>query len=121
MEQGTGTGKYEKLLMRCKGLEPVPTAVAHPCEVSALTGAIDAAQLGLILPVLVGPSATIASTAERPGIAIGKFKIIDAPHSHGAAQKAVELLREGKVELLMKGSLHTDALMGVVVAREGGL
>jgi phosphate acetyltransferase len=121
MEQGTGTGKYEKLLMRCKGLEPVPTAVAHPCEVSALTGAIEAAQLGLILPVLVGPSAKIASTAERAGIDISKFKIIDAPHSHGAAQKAVELLREGKAELLMKGSLHTDELMGVVVAREGGL
>jgi phosphotransacetylase len=121
MEQGTGTGKYEKLLMRCKGLEPVPTAVAHPCEVSALTGAIEAAQLGLILPVLVGPSAKIASTAERAGIDIGKFKIIDAPHSHGAAHKAVELLREGKAELLMKGSLHTDELMGVVVAREGGL
>ena len=121
MEQGTGTGKYEKLLMRCKGLEPVPTAVAHPCEVSALTGAIEAAQLGLILPVLVGPSAKIVSTAECAGIDISKFQIVDAPHSHGAAQKAVELLREGKAELLMKGSLHTDELMGAVVAREGGL
>jgi phosphotransacetylase len=121
MEQGTGTGKYEKLLMRCKGLEPVPTAVAHPCEVSALTGAIEAAQLGLILPVLVGPSTKILSTAESAGIDISKFQIIDAPHSHGAAQKAVELLREGKAELLMKGSLHTDELMGAVVAREGGL
>lgn len=121
MEQGTGTGKYEKLLMRCKGLEPVPTAVAHPCEVSALTGAIEAAQLGLILPVLVGPSAKIAATAESAGIDVSKFQIIDAPHSNGAAQKAVELLREGKAELLMKGSLHTDELMGAVVAREGGL
>lgn len=121
MEQGTGTGKYEKLLMRCKGLEPVPTAVAHPCEVSALTGAIEAAQLGLILPILVGPRARIASTAESAGIDVSKFQIIDAPHSHGAAQKAVELLREGKAELLMKGSLHTDELMGAVVAREGGL
>jgi phosphotransacetylase len=121
MEQGTGTGKYEKLLMRCKGLEPVPTAVAHPCEVSALTGAIEAAQLGLILPVFVGPRVKIASTAESAGFDISKFQVIDAPHSHGAAQKAVELLREGKTELLMKGSLHTDELMSAVVAREGGL
>jgi phosphotransacetylase len=121
MEQGTGTGKYEKLLMRCKGLEPVSTAVAHPCEVSALTGAIEAAQLGLILPVFVGPRAKIASTAESAGFDISKFQVIDAPHSHGAAQKAVELLREGKTELLMKGSLHTDELMSAVVAREGGL
>ena len=107
--------------MRCKGLEPVLTAVAHPCEVSALTGAIEAAQLGLIVPIFVGPNAKIAATAESAGFDISKFQVIDAPHSHGAAQKAVQLLREGKAELLMKGSLHTDELMAAVVAREGGL
>jgi phosphotransacetylase len=121
MAQGTGTGKYEKLLMRCKGLAPVPTAVAHPCEASALAGAIEAAQLGLILPVLVGPSAKIASTAESAGIDISNFQVVDAPHSVTAAEKAVELIREGKAELLMKGSLHTDELMRAVVAREKGL
>jgi phosphotransacetylase len=121
MKQATGTGKYEKLLERCKSLEPIPTAVAYPCEASALAGAVEAAQLGLIVPILVGPIAAIEATAESAGVDIGGFQIVDVPDSHAAATAAVRLIREDKAELLMKGSLHTDELMAAVVAREGGL
>lgn len=117
----TGTGKYEQLLVKCKSLVPIATAVAHPCEPSALSGAVEAADHGLILPVLVGPRGKIEATAESAGIDIRNFEIVDTPHSHASAAKAVELLREAKAELLMKGSLHTDELMAAVVSREGGL
>ena len=78
----TGTGKYGRLLDRCKGLEPVPTAVAHPCDASSLNGAIEAAEHGLIVPILVGPSGKITATAKASGIDLSKFRIVDAPHSH---------------------------------------
>jgi phosphotransacetylase len=117
----TGTGKYERLLERCASLEPIPTAVAHPCEATALAGAVEAAEKGLIVPILVGPSAKIKATAESAGIDIGGLEIVDVPHSHAAATRAVELVREGRVEILMKGSLHTDELMSAIVARDGGL
>jgi phosphotransacetylase len=121
MNQETGTGKYEALLVRCKKLEPVPTAVAHPCEATALSGAVEASKKGLIVPLLVGPAAKIAAIAKSEGIDLGSLQVVDAPHSNASAAKAVELVREGKAELLMKGSLHTDELMAAVVAREGGL
>jgi phosphotransacetylase len=117
----TGTGKYEQLLERCRSLSPVATAVAHPCEASALAGPMEAAAKGLITPILVGPAAKIAEVARAEGIALGATPIIDVPHSHAAAAKAVELVRSGQAELLMKGSLHTDELLGAVVARETGL
>jgi phosphate acetyltransferase len=115
------SGKYEQLLARCKPLAPVPTAVVHPCEVTALTGAVEAAAAGLIRPIYVGPAARIAEVASKGGINLGSAEVVDAPHSHGAAAQAVALVREGKAELLMKGSLHTDELLGAVVARESGL
>ena len=121
MTRTTGTGKYEQLLVRCENLEPVPTAVAHPCEATALSGAVEAFKQGLIVPLLVGPAASIAKTAASAGIDLGNLEIIDVPHSHAAAEKAVALIREGRAEILMKGSLHTDELMGAVVSREGGL
>jgi phosphate acetyltransferase len=121
MNRETGTGKYELLLTRCRSLEPVPTAVAHPCEESALAGAMEAAAKGLIVPVLVGPTDKIQEVAKAAGIDLGRTRIVDAPHSHASAAKAVELVRQGEVELLMKGSLHTDELLGAVVARETGL
>jgi len=120
-ERQTGTGKYEQLLERCKSLEPIPTAVAHPCDETSLSGAVEAASKGLIVPILVGPREKIQSVASSAGINLAKFQIVDAPHSHASAAKAVELLREAKAELLMKGSLHTDELMGAVVSRDGGL
>ena len=121
MHAATGTGKYERLLARCEGLAPVPTAVAHPCEATALEGAVEAAQKGLIAPLLVGPAAKIAETAASSGIDLSNLPIVDVPHSHASATKAVELIREGKAEILMKGSLHTDELMSAIVSREGGL
>ncbi|HUL67411.1 MAG TPA: bifunctional enoyl-CoA hydratase/phosphate acetyltransferase [Burkholderiaceae bacterium] len=117
----TGSGKYEQFLERCKRLAPIPTAVAHPCEASALEGALDAKRLGLIMPILVGPATRIAAVAKEAGLDLSGEVIVDVPHSHAAADKAVELVRSGKAELLMKGSLHTDELMSSVVAREGGL
>jgi phosphotransacetylase len=117
----TGSGKYERLLEGCRTLTPVPTAVAHPCEATALAGAIEGAALGLITPILVGPATRIREIANEKGIALGAARIVDVPHSHAAAAKAVELVRTGEAELLMKGSLHTDELLGAVVARETGL
>lgn len=117
----TGTGKYEHLLERCKALPAVPTAVAHPCEASALAAAVEAANLGLIEPILVGPKDKILAASVSAGVSIDGFQIVDTPHSHASAEKAVELIREGKAEILMKGSLHTDELMSAIVARDTGL
>jgi len=117
----SGTGKYEQLLVRCRSLEPVPTAVAHPCEETALAGAIEAGEKGLILPILVGPRTKIAEVADKAGLRLGQVRIIDAPHSHASAAKAVELVRQGEAEVLMKGSLHSDEILGAVVAKETGL
>ena len=121
MNRETGTGKYEQLLARCKNLAAVPTAVVHPCEQSALAGAVEAARYGLIAPIYVGPADRIAEIAAKGSLDLGSAEIIDAPHSHAAAAKAVGLVREGKAELLMKGSLHTDEILAAVVARESGL
>ena len=118
---GTGTGKYEELLERCHAFEAVPTAVAHPCEESALAGAMEAAAKKLIKPILVGPKARIDEIAKLSGIDLGTTEVIDTPHSHASAARAVALVREGRAELLMKGSLHTDELLAAMVAREGGL
>jgi phosphate acetyltransferase len=121
MDRTSGTGKYEQLLARCRDLDPVPTAVAHPCEETALAGAMEAADKRLILPILVGPAIKIRELAAAKGIYLGQVRIVDAPHSHAAAAKAVELVRLGQAELLMKGSLHSDELLGAVVARDTGL
>jgi phosphotransacetylase len=121
MTYETGSGKYDRLLARCRSLPPVATAVIHPCEESALAGALEAAALGLIAPICVGPAQRIKEVAAKAGITLGSTPIIDAPHSHAAAEKGVALVREGKADVLMKGSLHTDELLGAVVARESGL
>ncbi len=121
MTASPGTGKYDELLARCRGVEPIATAVAHPCEATALGGAMDAAAQGLIVPILVGPRAKIQEVAASAGISLGSTRIVDAPHSHGSAAKAVELVRTGDAELLMKGSLHSDELLAAVVAKEAGM
>ena len=113
--------KYQRLLDFCKSLPPTPTAVAHPCDESSLRGAVEAAELGLIAPILVGPRVRIEALAKQHGIDLKALPIVDTPHSEASAAKAVELVREGKAEALMKGSLHTDELMGAVVRRETGL
>ena len=117
----TGTGKYEKLLERCQDLEPVPTSVAYPCDETSLNGAIDAAAQGLIAPILVGPAATIRELARAKGIDLGGAAIEDVPNSHSAAARAVALVREGKAELVMKGSLHSDEILAAVISKETGL
>jgi phosphotransacetylase len=93
--------------------------VAHPCEETALAGAIEAAEHGLITPILVGPKAKIAEIAKRTKTDLAGYEVIDVAHSHDAATKAVQLVREGQAELLMKGSLHSDELLAAVVSREG--
>jgi phosphate acetyltransferase len=113
--------KYQRLIDFCQTLPPTPTAVAHPCDESSLRGAVDAAKLGLITPILVGPRARIEAVAKQAGIDIAGLAIVDAGHSHDSAEKAVALVREGRAEALMKGSLHTDELMGAVVRRDTGL
>ncbi len=113
--------KYERLIARCKALTPVPTAVAHPCDETSLKGAVEAAELGILQPILVGPKARIQAVATQFQLDISAYEISDAPHSHAAADLAVQLAREGKAEMLMKGSLHTDELMGAVVRTATGL
>jgi len=113
--------KYQRLLDFCRTLELTPTAVAHPCDESSLKGAVDAARLQLIEPLLVGPRARIEAVAAKHAIDIAGLPIVDAAHSHDSAEKAVALVREGRAEALMKGSLHTDELMGAVVKRDTGL
>jgi phosphate acetyltransferase len=113
--------KYQGLLDRCKPLPPTPAAIAHPCDESSLKGAVEAADLGLFTPILVGPRGRIEAVAKQFGLDISRYEIIDSPHSHAAAEAAVRLVREGKAEMLMKGSLHTDELLGAVVARDTGL
>lgn len=99
----------------------IRTAVVHPCSPDALLGAIEAAREGLIEPILVGPLAKIETIAEEQKLDIKSYELVDVPYSHAAAAKAVELARDGHVEALMKGSLHTDELMSAVVSHESGL
>ena len=113
--------KYQLLIERCRSLPPATAAVAHPCDRSSLEGAIDAARLGLIAPTLVGPAARIAAVAAECRLDISPYPVIDAAFSQEAAEKAVALVRSGQAEILMKGSLHTDELLGAVVKRETGL
>jgi phosphate acetyltransferase len=121
MNRDQGTGKYEQVLARCRDLPPIATAVAHPCEASALVAVLEARAKGVITPILVGPKARIEEVAKQAGVSLDGTRIVDAPHSQAAAAKAVELVRQGEAELLMKGSLHTDELLSAVVARETGL
>ena len=113
--------KYERLIARCKELVPTTAAVAHPCDESSLRGAVEAAELGILKPILVGPRAKIEAAAAQAKLDISGYELVDAPHSVAAAETAVQLVREGRAELLMKGSLHTDELMGAVVKSGTGL
>jgi len=113
--------KYQRLIEYCKALAPTPTAVAHPCDRSSLESALQAAKMGLITPILVGPRARIEATARACDLDITGIELVDAPYSQASAAAAVQLVLEGRAEALMKGSLHTDELMAAVVKREGGL
>ncbi len=113
--------KFHRLVARAQEHPPVRVAVAHPCDQSSLEAAASAADLKLIDPILVGPEGKIREVAAKHGIDISRFEVVDAEHSHDSAAKAVALVREGRAEALMKGSLHTDELMGAVVKRDTGL
>lgn len=113
--------KYEQLIAKCRGIPPVTTAVAHPCDEVSLAGALDAAGAGLIKPILVGPAGRIRALAAKLGLSLDEVEIEDQPHSEASAARAVALVRAGAAELLMKGSLHTDELMRAVTSRETGL
>jgi phosphotransacetylase/acyl dehydratase len=113
--------KFEALVERARLLPRVTAAVAHPCGDAALTAAVDAATAGLIEPILVGPVARIRAVADKTGVDISAFRLEDAPHSEAAAERAVALVRSGEAQILIKGSLHTDELLGAVVRRDTGL
>jgi phosphate acetyltransferase len=113
--------KYKRLVAAAQSVPKLKVAVAHPCDAASIGAVFEAAELGLIEPILVGPSAKITAAAEALGKNVSRMRVVDALHSHEAAEKAVELVKSGNAEALMKGSLHTDELMGAVVRREGGL
>lgn len=112
---------YRRLVAAASRLEPITTAVVHPCDDRSLEGTLAAARAGLIRPVLVGPTEKIRRAAKEAGCALEDFELVDAPHSHAAAEQAVALARAGKVQALMKGALHTDELMVAVIDRTEGL
>ncbi|HEX2840850.1 phosphate acetyltransferase [Hyphomicrobium sp.] len=113
--------KYERLIEVAKRMAALPTAVAHPCDETSLRGTIEAAEAGLIVPILVGPREKITKLSASMKLSISDYEIVDAAHSHEAASRAVELVRSGKAELLMKGSLHSDELLSAVANRDTGL
>ncbi|MGO9016799.1 MAG: bifunctional enoyl-CoA hydratase/phosphate acetyltransferase, partial [Syntrophobacteraceae bacterium] len=113
--------EFVKLLKACEKFPPVPCAIAYPCDHDSLLGPIEAAERGIIQLVLVGPEDRIREVAQAGGIDISPYRIVSVPSSHEAAEKAVEMARNGEVDALMKGSLHTDELMGAVVKSDTGL
>jgi phosphate acetyltransferase len=113
--------KYEALIYACHALAPVRTVVAHPCDETSLRGVVEAAQAKLIKPLLVGPRARVERLARGLNLDVAPFQLIDTPHSHASAAKAVELVRRGEADALMKGSLHTDELMAEVVNKDTGI
>jgi phosphate acetyltransferase len=113
--------KYERLIVAAKRVPPATTVVVHPCDEASLRGAVDAAEAGIIKPVLVGPAVKIADVARRSHLDISRCEVVDTPHSDVAASRGVELINQGKGELLMKGSLHTDELMREVTSAKTGL
>lgn len=121
MSESVRHEKYHRLIEMAQRQPPPLTAVAHPCDQTSLEGAVDAARLRLIDPILVGPAARIRQVAADFKLDIAALPIVDTEHSHASADRAVALVREGKAEALMKGSLHTDELMGAVVRTDTGL
>jgi phosphotransacetylase/acyl dehydratase len=113
--------RFEDLIERCAGLPPTVTAVCHPCSDYALKGAVEAAEAKLIEPILVGPGAKIRALADREQIDISQFQIIDVAHSHAAAEQSVALVRSGRAQAIMKGSLHTDELLAEMMRKDAGL
>ncbi|MBI4189081.1 MAG: bifunctional enoyl-CoA hydratase/phosphate acetyltransferase [Betaproteobacteria bacterium] len=115
------TSQYRRLIAMAEEPAPIPMAVVHPCDSQSLLGALEAAKANLIVPFLIGPEAKIRAVARAEDVDLSPYKIIDVAHSHAAANLAVAMARDGTVQALMKGSLHTDELMAEVIASETGL
>ncbi len=113
--------RLRRLIDAAAQLEALPTAVVHPCDDLSLLGALEARDAGIILPLLVGPRARIEAQAAKLSVSLDGIEIVDAPHSHAAAEAAVALVRQGRVAALMKGKLHTDELLSAVLDRDLGL
>ncbi|OWV82751.1 phosphate acetyltransferase [Rhizobium sp. R72] len=113
--------KYERLIAKAKQVPQMRTVVAHPCDETSLRGAVEAAEVGLMRPILVGPAEKVRAVAQSHNLDISPFELVDVPHSDAAAARAVEIIREGGADLLMKGSLHTDELMRAVTSSTTGL
>jgi phosphotransacetylase/acyl dehydratase len=113
--------RFQPLIDRARTLPALSVAVAHPCDAVTLAAVVELAATGMVVPILVGPTAKIQAAAASGGINLAGLRIVDVPHSHAAAARAVELVRDGEAALLMKGSLHTDELMHAVVAHDTGL
>lgn len=109
--------RFKDLLAQGAGLAPARCAVVHPCDAGSLSGAMDAAHHGLIVPVLIGPRQRIEQVAQQAGMALDGVEIVSVEHSHAAAEKAAEMAALGQVEMLMKGSLHTDEMIQAVLAQ----
>lgn len=118
---GPPLSKYDRLIARAQEVPPASTIVAFPCDETSLRGPVEAAQAKIIVPILVGPADKIRAIAGEHGLDIDKYEIVDAPDSVAASARSVELIHEGRGELLMKGSLHTDELMREVTASKTGL
>jgi phosphate acetyltransferase len=113
--------RFQAIIESCKTMKPMRTAVVHPVQAKVLQAVKDAVREGLIVPILVGPAAKVNAAAKEAGIDLSTWEVIDCEHSHAAAARAVELAAEGQVDAIMKGSLHTDELLGAVVASTSGL
>jgi phosphate acetyltransferase len=113
--------RFDELMKKTAPLPPVRTAVVHPCDALSIKGALLAGEKGMIIPVLVGPKAKIEAAASEAELDLSGIEIVDVPHSHAAAERAVALAREGNVGMLMKGKLHTDELLEPIVNKETGL
>lgn len=109
------------LVERAREMPAINAAVVHPCDAASLSGALEARALGMIEPILVGPKAKIVATAESAGLSLDGLALEDAPHSHAAAERAVDLVRSGRCQAIMKGSLHTDEVMAAIVRDTLGL
>lgn len=121
MNQHIPGARFHALILKAREKPPLATAIVHPCDDLSLLGAVQAEENGLIAPLYVGPRAKVLATAQAAGITLDESRIIDVPHSHAAAERAVALVREGHVHALMKGKLHTDELLSAVLDKERGL
>ncbi len=113
--------RYDRLIAAAQKEATIKVAVAHPCDEASLRGVVEATKLRLIEPILVGPIERVRGAASQAGIDIGAMELVKSAHSHDSAAKAVELVTAGRVEALMKGSLHTDELMSAVVSKQSGI